>query len=81
MATEELSFEALTLANLLVTKHLMATLLASGRMTKGEAQAAFDAAQREFHRATQSVLPEQVQDLLGMFWADYVPTHPDAKLN
>lgn len=55
-----MSFEALTLANLLVTKHLMATLLASGRMTKGEVQAAFDAVQREFHRATQSVLPEQI---------------------
>ena len=82
MAKEkELSFEALALMNIIVTKHLIRAVLLSGNLSKPQMQAVFDAAKEELQRTTLSIGVTEADEMLAFIWGDYVAPFVDPKTN
>jgi hypothetical protein len=82
MANEKtISLESLTLLNFMVNKHLIAAVIGAEKLSKEQTQAVLDAAKRELLRTTLSVGPNEVDEMLTMLWADYVPPLIDPKRN
>ena len=69
-----LSMEGAMLANLFVTRQVVAALVAKGVLAQPEMQACFEAAKEDLHRSTVSVSADQANKLLALVWPGFVPT-------
>ena len=78
---KELSFQALSLMSIIVTKHLIRAVLMSGNLSESQMQSVFDAAKEELQRTTLSIGATEADELLAFIWGDYVVPFVDPKTN